>query len=349
MNSYLKNNLIFDILQDKVTQGPQIANLYINSNCNLGCEYCWFHSFWNKNKPKKQIIPLSLIKKNILALKKLGTKYIVLSSHGEPWLHPEITKIINFIKKNGLFLRITTNLTFSDKQLKLAFGKANFLAVNFSAPTQKLYSKIHNPTKTKTYNNLISNLKLYSMLYKKVGTPYLEVRYIITKNNYKFIPKSIELARKLDIGQLRFRLLDTTRYTKKLSLTSLEIAKLKRIIKKVNSKHFPVKTNLKSLYSYLSKDNTINFSLNRCFIGWLRISLELNGDIGFCCQNDKLIFGNWKRDSIKKSWYNQKAQKIRLKSKYNFDIKKDFWKSCKFCFIEKDNKSIDSILKKFKR
>ncbi len=343
----MKNKLILDILQNKVNYGPQIANIYINSQCNLKCEYCWFHSFLNKKKMPNRIIPFSAIQKNINELKELGTKYIVLSSHGEPWLHPQIQSIISYIKNQGLYLRITTNLTFKEKKLRLLFARADFLAVNFSAPEKELYKKIHSPSNSSTFETVVENLSLYSSLYRKRKKPFVEVRYIITKNNYRYIDKMLKLAKKLRIPQIRFRIFDPTPSTRTLLLSKEDYLSLKNMIKRILKKYSNCKTNLEKLYEHIGNEGKVNFQLNRCFVGWLRISLELNGKIGFCCQNDKLIIGNWKKDSIKKAWFSDIANKLRKKLKYDFNFKKREWKNCLFCFMEEENLYIDSILKKF--
>lgn len=348
MLSNQKSRLIFDILQNKATGGPGIANIYINSDCPLKCEYCWFHSSYNKRQIKSIVIPFSSIKKNLLELKALGTKYLVLSSHGEPWLHPEICDIINFIRKNGFYLRITTNLTFNDPGLKTVFAKVNFLAVTLSAPDNELYLKIHSPGNSKSFQHVISNLKLYSALYRKKSSPFVEVRYIITKNNYRHLAGIVRLCEQLKIPQIRFRILDTTLDTKSLMLNCEEICTLREIIKELTGKTEKVKTNLSSLLDSLNDKGAINFTLNRCFIGWLRISLELNGDIGFCCQNDQLIIGNWQSQSIKDCWFGKKADTFRSETMNNFNINKKFWHACKFCFLEKDNQYFDSLFKRIK-
>jgi len=350
MQNNITHNILADILQNKVSKGPQIANIYINSSCNLKCEYCWFHSFLNtkKTNPAKTI-PYSIIKRMVEELKSIGVKYIVLSSHGEPWLHPDICEIINFIVNKGVYLRITTNLTFENSTTRLAFAKANFLAITFSAPSENLYSKIHMPQTKKCYKNLIKNLEIYSDLYKKRKNPFMEIRYIITKNNYKYVEEMVKLASHLGIPQIRFRILDTTKYTRDLAPTAKHLIQLKETIKKLLEKSFGINTNLIDLYNCINENGKVEFNIRRCFVGWLRISLELNGKIGFCCQNDKLIIGTWRRDSIIKSWYSKQAQILRRKMKYKFGVDKNLWKNCNFCFMERTNKEIDLLLRKFKK
>jgi len=338
-----------DIIKNKTSDTPSAAVININSICNLRCEFCWIHSPLNKKRSVKQTIPLASIKKNIDQLNNLGVKFISLSGDGEPWMHPYICEIIGYIQNRKINFRITTNFTFKKEKIRLAFAKANLIDINFSAPTPRLYQKIHSPQNNNSYINVLKNLKIYTELYRKKQFPLLEINYIITASNYLYIDDMLKLADDFGIPNIRFRILDVTKYTKKLLLGRNEIISFKAIIKKIFKKKYKVKNNLTAIYRYLGKNGSINFMLDRCFIGWMKISLECNGNIGFCCQNDKLIIGNWERDSIKSSWLSRKASLLRLKAKNEFDLKKSFWQNCIFCCDEERNKKIDLLLKKFSR
>lgn len=337
--------LLSAILRDTAQHGPRVANLYIESLCNIKCEYCWFHSPLNKKLIRRISIPLSAIKKNIDQLHRLGIQYIVISSHGEPALHPNIAAIINYIKRKNIKLRITTNLTFNREDIRVAFAQVDFLAVTLSAHNKTLYTKIHSPASSQYYATVIKNLKLYVGLGKKKKKSQVEIRYIITKNNYKKIKHILALAEQLELYQIRFRILDTTPQTQKLTLNKKEIVDLRKILHRLCAKPLKIKHNMHKLYNSLDEKGAVQCVISRCFVGWLRISLELNGDIGFCCQNDKLIIGNWKKDRLQKAWYSRKADRLRTKAKNDFNITKKFWEVCQFCFMEEQNKTIDRTLK----
>lgn len=335
-----------DIIQNKTSKGPSAAILNVNSLCNLNCEFCWIHTPLKKDKIKPENISFASIKKIIDELKSLGTTQISLSADGEPWLNPEITAIVNYIKDNDFFLRITTNLTFNNKEILIAFARADMLDVNFSAPNEALYAKIHNPRKKVFYGQLIDNLTVYSKLYRKRKKPSLEINYVITRNNYSYLEEMLNLVDKMGIRNIRFRILDTTEYTKKLFLKRPEIISLKKITGGILAKKFKARHNLKEIDNYLGNKGEVNFDLKRCFIGWLMVSIESDGNIGLCCQHGNLTIGNWRKQSISESWYSRKANRLRQKAKDDFDINDPFWENCLFCCCEKKNKEIDSLLKR---
>ena len=347
-DKYIKR-LLPDIINNKISVGPSAAIININSVCNLNCEFCWIHSPLKKGRPEPSNVSFVSVKKILDELRNMGVNQISLSADGEPWLNPEITEIINYIKDNGFFLRITTNLTFDDKTIQIAFARADVLDVNLSAPNQRIYTKIHNPCSKNAYRNTINNLKVYANLYKKRSKPLLEINYVITQNNYNFLKEALALAEKLQVPNIRFRILDTIESTKKLFLKSNDLILLKQDIQSILSKKTKINHNLNELNNYLSDSGKITFELKSCLAGWVMVSIEYNGGIGLCCQHGNLIIGSWKKQSIEKCWYSQKANKLRKKMKDDFDIKAPFWKNCLFCCSEKINRDLFSMVEKYER
>jgi MoaA/NifB/PqqE/SkfB family radical SAM enzyme len=340
---------ISGIVKDKIFVGPKIANIYINSNCNTNCIYCWFHSTLNKYHPKSIIWKWRTIKHVINQLSSLKTNTILLSANGEPWLHPKICEIIRYIKDKNMYLRVTTNLTFSSHAYIVCFSKVDQLCVNLSAANRNSYQKIHSIEKN-LFETVVQNLKIFSRMYKQNKKPEVEIRYIICTENINDIPSILELAIKLGIPRIKFTLMDPTKYTKSLMITNDKKNKLKEIIKPLLQKGLPIQSNLKDIYESLNNYSQSIFNFKQCFVGWFRISIELNGDVGFCCQNDKLVFGNiYNGNTIEQMWYNQKAQNLRLRAKYNLGFRKTFWQVCRYCSMAKMNQDINNKIKIYKQ
>jgi MoaA/NifB/PqqE/SkfB family radical SAM enzyme len=93
------------------------AILYkVISKCNDSCPFCLEYKFIKSNRP-----PLALqeFKRNYLYFKKrFNIDYVILTG-GEPTLHPEFFKMIEFIKNKGVGFRFITNL--------IKFNDHNFL------------------------------------------------------------------------------------------------------------------------------------------------------------------------------------------------------------------------------
>ena len=74
----------------------------ITNGCNLNCEFCI------GNKRKVKFMSFSDFK-IILSKIKPYTKYLYFHILGEPLLHPDISKFIEFACENGFYVNITTN------------------------------------------------------------------------------------------------------------------------------------------------------------------------------------------------------------------------------------------------
>ncbi|MBK7252979.1 MAG: radical SAM protein [Ignavibacteria bacterium] len=79
----------------------------ITTDCNLRCPGCYRGCDRNDNIALNE--PLEKVKKNILEMKRLRNCQIISLSGGEPLLHPELCKIIRFIKDDGMFPFVHTN------------------------------------------------------------------------------------------------------------------------------------------------------------------------------------------------------------------------------------------------
>lgn len=89
---------------------PKVVTLELTNKCNLACRYC----FQNSSPSEKGFLknPFSLLS----FLKDLGTECIELSG-GEPTLHPDFSKIINYIVNNFETYSLITNGTLLNDEI----------------------------------------------------------------------------------------------------------------------------------------------------------------------------------------------------------------------------------------
>lgn len=84
-----------------IEETPHLS-LETNFTCNLACRACY-------NMNKDHIKPFDQIRKEItFAVSKRNLETITVIG-GEPTLHPDLTKTISFIRKQGIFCQLLTN------------------------------------------------------------------------------------------------------------------------------------------------------------------------------------------------------------------------------------------------
>ena len=92
-------------------KGPDVVQIDLTDKCKSHCLACWLHSpFLQKDKsPSANELDFQVLKRNITELACIGTKEIIISGGGEPFLYPRIWDVMEFIERKGLRFRINTN------------------------------------------------------------------------------------------------------------------------------------------------------------------------------------------------------------------------------------------------
>lgn len=151
--------------------------------CNLYCRYCHNPPTGKRNN----------IDKIITKVKRLKPYAVSLEGEGEPLTNPDIIKIIDSLKKNGVkHIMISTNgLNLSDKNLceKLS-KKVDFFVINFPSHMEGIYNYITRSVKYTKVIEGLNNLKELNLLNK------VRIFHIITQQNYKYLSEFVEWINK---------------------------------------------------------------------------------------------------------------------------------------------------------
>jgi len=102
------------LLQDGKRPSPVMFHLSIANPCNLTCSFCCF-----ANRTLKEMLTLEQVKKAIDSFVELGTTGMEITGGGEPTLHPDFGKIVNYAYEKGLKIGVVTNGTTITKWHKI--------------------------------------------------------------------------------------------------------------------------------------------------------------------------------------------------------------------------------------
>lgn len=344
-------------LKNKVYTGPETVHLHINNTCNLNCLYCWFHSPLIKNKQMKpKEMPFEAIKQVIDNCADLHVNTIRLSADGEPILHKDISKIIDYIKERNFNLVLLTNGTF-EKNIMRSILKVDRYIVNLSASEKEIYNRLQSNGSSNLFKKVLKNLFYLS----KIKHKNVQIEYVINKENYNYVADMIVLASKLDIDFVHFKIMDVVEHSKSLVIPEAEIDNFRKkidiAIKK--SEELKVKNNIELIKSIFSdkkflENNQIrrlySGNLNKvkkCFIGWYFSNIKLNGDVTPCCRNENLIAGNVYKKSFKEIWISNEFRKIRMLGKHKLKPGTRLWSDCNFCSYQRLNNEIAERIRHF--
>ena len=89
---------------------PSLNQLYfyLTAGCNLVCRHCWLAPKFDPNGSRFPVLPLELFETAIREAKPLGLSGVKLTG-GEPFLHPEIKRLLEIVRREELSLVIESN------------------------------------------------------------------------------------------------------------------------------------------------------------------------------------------------------------------------------------------------
>jgi radical SAM protein with 4Fe4S-binding SPASM domain len=282
-------------MKKKYFQGLMIEPTNI---CNLQCPVCMTGQGLNK-------LPKGYMKfyqfKSIIDQSKNFLKQILLWGYGEPFIAPEIMKMIDYAGKRNTLMTIHTNGNILNKKMMNRFRKNYRMNIRFSIDgiTQKSYSYYRkNGNLKKALNNLsyLLNLKKKHNLFNL----RIEWQFLITKANEIEVADAQKLAREMGVDAFILKTLG-------IAKTHPRYADL-----------IPVNKNL------TREGDGVNRQANQnCFfINPGHPVIFWQGDIHPCCYdfNYEYKMGNAFRDQILNVWNGKKYQEFRKKNAKGINI-----------------------------
>jgi len=91
-------------------------------------------------------------------MSSLGLKSIMYAGEGEPLLHKDIGEIINYTKKVGIDVAITTNgVLLKENLIESTIENITWIKVSINGATKETYAKIHR-TNPDNFDRVIKNM-----------------------------------------------------------------------------------------------------------------------------------------------------------------------------------------------
>jgi radical SAM protein with 4Fe4S-binding SPASM domain len=299
-----------------------------SGSCNLECQKCGmlredYRDDGLINKTKN--LPLALFKKLVDEIG--GTLLTIRFWHyGEPLLNPDLPLLISYAHKRKIFTVVSTALTTLNKKKAqdLIDSGLDYLLVSFDGASRDTYEKYHGRN---LYDKVIEGLQIIKDLKKERNTniPFIELQFIIMKDNESETDKVREIANKMNVDKLRFIALD---------------------VHDVNLEKFGYRSNEDILPSKkvhkLKKENLQN--VNYCEVPWEESLIRYSGKVLTCATDlaQDYPLGSISKDgnyhSFKKIWKGDKYREFRVACRDKIDS----IKTCQRC-SRRDNSGIEEL------
>ena len=174
--------------------------LYLSAGCNLNCRHCWITPTFINGKPAPaECLDIGLIKQAVFEAKPLGLTAVKLTG-GEPTLHPDFIRVVDFLFEQKLSLTMETNGTLINQDIArhLADGhKLSHVAVSLDSPDPAWHDQFRG--KRGAFDAAVRGIE---NLVKAGFKP--QIIMSVVRDNKDHIEALIELALKLGAGSVKF-------------------------------------------------------------------------------------------------------------------------------------------------
>jgi MoaA/NifB/PqqE/SkfB family radical SAM enzyme len=297
---------ITGVRDKKVYIGPEIVTLNINNSCNLSCKYCWTHAPGNPAHFEKAIFfPWEKFVGIVNDSVDLNVDQIYITGSGEPTIHPLFRDMMRHLELQPVYVKLFTNATFPLDYCADVI-KGDHVVIDLSAVDRQQY---HDLQGKDLFDRVVANIERLVSL-RDSGKPgfQVEIAYIVNALNINQKQKMQDLASKLGVNAVYFKIMNVHAYNKEISLPKSSMPDLKG-----EEKRTPA----------------------ACLNGWFYLIARAEDKASTCCRIPQMNLGDFDQWSLKQLWFSKRMMDMRLLGKYGHIQK--MYKACQTCPDYDDN------------
>lgn len=320
--------------------GPEKVMISPTDYCNLKCATCWRLA----KEGKYDELSIAQIESLLNECKELGVKVIDFTGGGEPFLRKDTFDIMKLVKSHGFFGTLTTNGTLlnEEKLEKIIEIELDDICFSLDGHTAEVNDSIRG---NRVYEKVVRAIQTLNKLKKErsSGKPIVRIGTVITKKNYKYLDKIVELAAGLGVKAINFSVLIEWDTNRELWMRDVGDNEIKESLERADKacKSFKIRSNISSIIRHgLFEHKLPKF----CFAPWDIAFINAGGDVMACCTLASLyenLLGNVKEGGFTEIWFGEKMEKFRDRIRNGL-----FKKDCRKCipeFVDTYNEMYEKI------
>ncbi len=274
---------------------PAAVSIEPTTSCNLRCPECpsGLRSF---SRPTGMLQP-ELFQKIIDQSKKHLT-YLTLYFQGEPYLNPNLFKLLGIASKARIYTTISTNAHYlsnenSDKTVKSGLDR---LIISIDGTTQETYESYRIGGKLSTVLEGVENI-IASKKKLKSATPYVVFQFLVVRPNEHQIEEAKTLAANMGVDSIQFKTAQIYDYESGSNL--------------IPTIDYYSRYKLQENGSYSIK----NKMDNKCWRMWHACVITWDGSVVPCCfdKDATHVLGELNEEDFRSLWNGQRYQSFREK------------------------------------
>jgi radical SAM protein with 4Fe4S-binding SPASM domain len=304
--------------------------------CNLNCTTCSRDVIIDK----ASVLPEEHWKTVIGQMKPTNLN---VSGIGEPFLHPEIFRIIRFAKSQGAAVNCATNFTrIKGHHKELVESGIDQLKISIDATDPDTYRLIRGEH---LWQHIIDNIHELNVWKDKLGSskPSIRFNFALQRFNYEQVVDLVELAKKMRVDGIYYQFLSYVDMEDRKDMLTGDMSRdrLLSLLKQAGERatEYGIKTNLdlweRDFELFWNKMHEIeNYRPNNknCYMPWISTWLGADGWVRPCpvmpWTIDEGRMGNLQEQSFEEIWNGKTYRELRAALKRG----ERPTRSCKTCY-----------------
>lgn len=293
-----------------VPSHPEVAQIEVTNRCNFSCPMC--------QRPhlgvKLEDMGFELYKKVVDKLD--GVREVDLTGWGEPLLHPKIVEMINYAKKKGKWVSLTSNGSLLTKKLSKKLIEAGLDSISISL------DDINPPETGSLVHPITTQIKNTENFIKKIKRQKKELEAVIQATLHKGrqdkILEIIAWAAKIGADMVNVNRLDV-RFNKELKRPNLN--EEKEFVEELDGagKKYKIQTEFRPHVAFTGAARRVYQALaplmhrggRHCLRVYNCLYINLKGEVTPCCALPLWSVGNLLEEDLETIWQSDKFKKFR--------------------------------------
>lgn len=271
---------------------PLKLEIFPTHICNRSCRMCIVKHYQKNGTNENTVMPFELLRKILQDAEKKETQLITLSGGGEPSLHPEFDKILEYFTNSRMNLMLFTNgSNLSRENCSHLIAMDAIINISLNAGNRKEYQTITGVDAFEDIINvfkMLESVKKYNEQCHQLFNGIICASYVVIPENVSGIAEAVGLASEMGLDFINFKPaseIDLMFSDDDKAILADQLAEIQN--KKWNTKVVFSK-NMKIFYESVKRPLPVS---KRCFQGLISLNIDANGTIFPCpVQTSKSTF-----------------------------------------------------------
>jgi MoaA/NifB/PqqE/SkfB family radical SAM enzyme len=297
------------IARGEVLAGPKTVHFDLANGCNTNCVTCWDHSpllreqrsaDWKR--VKMDFAVFARLAREIASMGSVDS--VILSGMGDPFVNPDIYRIIETTKGHGWHTTVLTNALLADPTKILSLGVDSML-ISVNGVSAESYQKFHPNLDASDFRKLQEILSAFA----EAGKRFKHVQ-VINRDTAPELAEMVRFAARFKASSITYKLASLAGGTEGCAITEEQRADLLEQLApeaEALAKAVGVATNLDVFRMQLAAGGrrTAPVSEVGCFMGWYYARVTADGRILLCCSTEVEV-GHVLAGSFSDQWFGTK-------------------------------------------